>query len=148
MRWSIAGATASTLACGAVAVPLDFDARAGRAAPGLRLAQSSAGGKLGKQEQTLSGGQQEEVAAALRKLGLSLRLNTIVSGGTTLGSTRLTHEVAHILECAGHCTKESGCTALTFANQASASTRKHSCVLFGGRPESRATSAYTSGTRF
>jgi hypothetical protein len=101
-----------------------------------------------EEDRKRAGGQQDELAKALSKLGFKMRPDTIVDGGTTLGSTRLAHGVSHILECAGHCTKESGCTAFYFANQVSASTGKHSCVLFGGRPQLRATSAYTSGTRF
>jgi hypothetical protein len=116
--------------------------------PANAVAQGSAGGSLGKQDQTMSGGRQQELANALSKLGFTLRPDTIVDGGTTLGSTRLVYDVAHILECAGYCTKESGCTAFHFANQASASTGKHRCVIAGGRPQPRATGAYTSGTRF
>jgi hypothetical protein len=77
--------------------------------------------------------------------GFTLACDRIMGGGTTLGSTRLSHTVADINECAAKCRPVAKCTAFTF-NSADA-PGQHACTIFGGAPEGRASKGWVSGVR-
>lgn len=77
--------------------------------------------------------------------GFKLTCDWILSGGTTLGSTRLSYSVANINECAAKCRPVGACTGFTY--NAGDPEGRHACTLFGGRPEGRELAGWISGSR-
>ena len=68
-----------------------------------------------------------------------------LSGGTTLGSTQLSYNVANINECAAKCRPVSNCAGFTF--NAAGSGNNHACMIFGPTPEGRTSKGWVSGER-
>jgi len=77
--------------------------------------------------------------------GFQLKCDSILSGGTTLGSTQLSYAVRNINECAAKCRPVKNCVGFTF-NAADAEGR-HACMIFGPTPEGRDSSGWISGVR-
>ena len=90
----------------------------------------------------------DQLETQLTKMGFNFRAEVMLTGGTTLGSAQLAYQVASIGECARYCSVIGRCTGFSFETEASPSTRKHSCHLFGGRPSGLGSKSWMSGTRF
>jgi F0F1-type ATP synthase membrane subunit b/b' len=89
----------------------------------------------------------DELQINLDKLGLTLRENAMMTGGTTLGGRELRFQVGSIYQCASRCTAGSLCTAFSYEKSAG-NSGTHTCLLFGGRPEENGSKSWTSATRF
>jgi hypothetical protein len=77
--------------------------------------------------------------------GFKISCDTILSGGTTLGSARLSYTVANVNECAAKCKAVSKCVAFTF--NSGDPDGQHACQIFGPTPEGRESKGWVSGTR-
>jgi hypothetical protein len=77
--------------------------------------------------------------------GFNVKCDWILSGGTTLGSARLSYTVANVNECAAKCKAVSKCVAFTF--NSGDPDGQHACQIFGPTPEGRESKGWVSGTR-
>jgi hypothetical protein len=77
--------------------------------------------------------------------GFKVKCDWIVSGGTTLGSARLSYTVANVNECAAKCKAVSKCVAFTF--NSGDPDGQHACQIFGPTPEGREAKGWVSGMR-
>lgn len=77
--------------------------------------------------------------------GFTITCDNILTGGTTLGSNRLTYPVATVNECASKCRPIERCVAFTVGP--TESNGKRSCTLFGPTPEGRESEGWISGVR-
>ncbi len=76
--------------------------------------------------------------------GFDLSCDTMLVGGTTLGSNRLSWTVKNINECARKCQPIRNCVGFTYN---AAQRGGHSCVLFGPTPQKRDAKGWISGER-
>lgn len=77
--------------------------------------------------------------------GFKVKCDWILSGGTTLGSARLSYTVANVNECAAKCKAVSKCVAFTF--NSGDPEGQHACQIFGPTPEGRESKGWVSGLR-
>jgi hypothetical protein len=77
--------------------------------------------------------------------GFKVKCDWILSGGTTLGSARLSYTVANVNECAAKCKAVSKCVAFTF--NSGDPEGQHACQIFGPTPEGRESKGWVSGAR-
>jgi hypothetical protein len=77
--------------------------------------------------------------------GFKVTCDWILSGGTTLGSARLSYTVANVNECAAKCKAVSKCVGFTF--NSGDPDGQHACQIFGPTPEGRESKGWVSGVR-
>jgi hypothetical protein len=77
--------------------------------------------------------------------GFKVKCDWILSGGTTLGSARLSYTVANVNECAAKCKAVSKCVGFTF--NSGDPDGQHACQIFGPTPEGRESKGWVSGVR-
>ncbi len=77
--------------------------------------------------------------------GFKITCDTILTGGTTLGSNRLTYPVTSVEACASKCRPIERCVAFTVGPPES--DGKRSCTIFGPTPEGRESTGWISGMR-
>ncbi len=87
----------------------------------------------------------EEIPPCPRVSGFRLTCDTIMDGGTALGSARLSYLVSTVNECATKCRPIAACVGFRF--NARDPEGQHSCVIFGGRPETRPSPGWITGER-
>jgi hypothetical protein len=117
-------------------------ARAGAAAieAPIRLAQAGPAATLPDPD-----GLTRCASGPVKVTGFKLTCDQIMSGGTTLGSTRLSYTVANINECAAKCRADRRCVGFTF--NGADPPGQHSCQIFGPTPETRESKGWISGVR-
>ena len=85
----------------------------------------------------------EALSAAVS--GFEISCDSILDGGTTLGSTQLAYTVSSVQECASKCRPVARCVGFTF--NAAAAPGQRRCVIFGPNPEERASKGWITGRR-
>jgi hypothetical protein len=110
----------------------------------VRLAQDDAARRL--DEQLKLNDPCAKQLAGLSAPGFKLVCQSIMTGGTTLGSTQLAYMVSDVGECASKCRPVAKCVAFSFETTPS-SGNKHACQLFGATPRSNQAEKWISGVR-